>query len=127
MEEVKQECGRWVELATGILTPILIHALYCCVLSGAGHMCGDPSAWHLGHCILCGASSSSPTEQLQERPQLPTAAFRSPVGTHQTMCEISFLLLSQHIFPRGGPIGGQRYASIWNHLVHFSQLFIITL
>ena len=73
-------------LATGILTPILIHTLLLLCL-----------VQELAICVGT------------HQPGILGTAF---VQSHQTMCEIFFLLLSQQIFPRGGPIGGQHYASI---------------
>ena len=91
---------------------------------GAGHMCQDPSAWHLGHCICTEPAAYHLLSSSREWPSCPPLLLDLPVGTHQTTCEIFFLLLSQHIVPRRAYWWSTLYFHL-NHLVQFSQLFFI--
>ena len=85
-------------------------------------MCQDPSAWHLGHCICTEPAAHHLLSSSREWPSCPPLLLDLPVGTHQTTCEIFFLLLSQHIVPRRAYWWSTLYFHL-NHLVQFSQLF----
>ena len=55
---------------------------------GAGHMCQDPSAWHLGHCICTEPAAHHLLSSSREWPSCPPLLLDLPVGTHQTTWDL---------------------------------------